>query len=513
MSIENELADFLENNIKNGSNKLRDIEIIKFYYGLNESPWPTLEETASRFGVGTRERIRQLLNSKFRDHASKNTIPSLNEFIRILQSREHWSTSEFEDAVCASGLMRRGSHLRGIFNLVEDVNIDSGFEFYTPELKRATRNSLTTSRNVFLIKTSKIRDVEKLLSRARGLPGRCGIANLRYIREALGEHYKLISLLIKSSHTSWVKADDEDFWYIFENRDNTLINYMEKVFGVIDSCEPSRLAAAFRNALDSRTHQYAYPPTEIIEEYLQSSVYLANTDSGLKFIGETTKPNKIEEDLILFFTNNSIATYTELKRYLQQREYGEPHILKTTNHSPLIYVDKTQGRKHYTYSLIGRKAPAQHDISAYDVYEYYLRRLRLLLDVGTDETREQTARKEQHILQEWLFKDKAHENCAICGQEFSIKTLVTAHKKPRSECNDAERLDPYIVMPICLMGCDYLYENMYIYIDEAEIKHGIDLPNARTEASYIEKLVGRKIDSKWLLGGSSYFRSPFRTAR
>ena len=53
MGIETELVDFLESTIKDGANKARDMEIVKFYYGLNESPWPTLEETASRFSVGT----------------------------------------------------------------------------------------------------------------------------------------------------------------------------------------------------------------------------------------------------------------------------------------------------------------------------------------------------------------------------------------------------------------------------------------------------------------------------
>lgn len=77
MDIEDELSGFLLSNIKDGSNKARDIEIIKFYYGLNESPWPTYEETASRFGGVTRQRIEQLIKSKFKDAVYKNSIPSL----------------------------------------------------------------------------------------------------------------------------------------------------------------------------------------------------------------------------------------------------------------------------------------------------------------------------------------------------------------------------------------------------------------------------------------------------
>ncbi|WP_174876056.1 hypothetical protein [Vogesella oryzae] len=508
MGIESELIEHLERSIKDGANKARDIEIIKFYYGLNESPWPTLEETANRFDVGTRERIRQLLNAKFRDNVSKDSIPSLNDFVQILQSREYWLISELEEYACSSGLINKESHLKGIFNLIDDMSLDCGFEFYTPDLNRATRNSIATSKNIFLIRHSNAKEIGVLIKKAKDLPGRCGIANLSYIKEELGQHYTLVSLLIANSPTSWVRVVGDDYWYIFENRANTIINYSEKIFGFIESCDPSRLAESYRNALDCRSNKYPYPPKEIIDEYLRSSVYMVNSDSGLKFIGETTKLNEIEEDLISFFDSVDSASFPMLDKYLSQKGYGRPHIVKTTNFSPLVYVDKTKGRRHYVYSLIGPRNAALNNGTRIDTYEFYLRRLRALLDAGTDETREQTARKEQHILQEWLFKDKTHENCAICGQEFSIKSLVTAHKKPRSDCNDAERLDPYIVMPVCLMGCDYLYENMYVYIDGIEIKRGLSFLNARTESRFIEKLVGRTVDPKWLLGNQSYFRSP-----
>lgn len=509
MGIESELIEFLGRSIKDSLNKARDIEIIKFYYGLNESPWPTLEETAIRFGVGTRERIRQLLNSKFRNNVNKNSIPSLSDFIQILQSREYWQLSELEEEAYNSELVRKESHLKGIFNLIEDVNLDCGFEFYTPELNQATRNSIVTSKNIFLIRNSCIKNIEKLVKKAKNLPGRCGIANLNYLKKDIGQYYSLISSLIASSPTSWIRVIGDDYWYIFENRDNTIINYSEKVFGVFENCNSSKLAEAYRNALDRRSYKYPYPPAEIIDDYLKSSIYMINTDSGLKFIGETTKLNEIEEDLISFFESSGSASFPTLYNYLSKKNYGRPYILKTTNFSPLVYVDKTKGRKHYVYSLVGHRISAQNNTSGMNKYEFYLRKLRALIDTGTDETKEQKTRKEQHILQEWLFRDKTHETCAICGQEFSVKTLVTAHKKPRSDCNDAERLDPYIVMPICLMGCDYLYENMYIYIDGIKIKRGLTLSNASAESRVIDDLVGRQVEPKWLLGNQSYFRSPY----
>lgn len=508
MEIENELVSFLENNIKDGKNKSRDIEIIKFYYGLKESSWPTLEETANRFGVGTRERIRQLLNSKFRDYVRKDDVPSLINVVRTLQSKEYWLISEFEREIISLGFLGHESHIKGIFNLIEDIGISHDFEIYTPNLKRATRNSIESNKNSYLIRSSYVKELGKLLKKAQGLPGRCGIANLNYIKSDLGEYYELISSLIENSPTSWVRVDGDDYWYIFENRDNTIINYSEKVFFVIDRCDSSRLATAYRNALDGRTFKYPYPPTDIIEEYLKSSVYFANTDTGLKFIGETSKLNDIEKDLILFFETNSISSFSQLDQYLSIQGYGRPHIIKTTNFSPLIFVDKSSGRRHYTYSLISQKRLLGETKQGTERYESYLLRLRALLDAGTDEARKQTARKEQYILREWLFKNKKHEKCAICGHEFSIKTLITAHKKARADCNDAERLDPYIVMPLCLIGCDYLYENMYVYIEGNEVKRGRVFTDAKDESDIIDQLVDRKVDSKWLLGDKSYFRSP-----
>ena len=64
--MEVELIEFLEKRVKNGADKFRNIEIIAYYYGFRDAAWPTLEETAKRFGVGTRERIRQILNENFR---------------------------------------------------------------------------------------------------------------------------------------------------------------------------------------------------------------------------------------------------------------------------------------------------------------------------------------------------------------------------------------------------------------------------------------------------------------
>lgn len=79
-------------------------------------------------------------------------------------------------------------------------------------------------------------------------------------------------------------------------------------------------------------------------------------------------------------------------------------------------------------------------------------------------------RKEQSFLRNYLFKGQPIGRCGICGKEFPVDLLVTAHIKKRSECSNEEKLDyKNVVMPMCKCGCDSAYENGYIYVDE----HGI----------------------------------------
>jgi hypothetical protein len=508
MSIEVELIEFLEKRIKNSADKSRNIEIIAYYYGFRDAAWPTLEDTAKKFGVGTRERIRQILNDNFRGFVRSSDLPSTNEFIKLISGKEYWVASGLEQELSDSRLVNEKFSIKGILNLLEDLSLECDFEIYTPELDKTSRNSLDLYENNFLIQRSDIKEIKKSLKKAQGLPGRCGIANLNYIKNELSNVYGLIAELIVNSHASWVRIDSDDFWYIYESRDNTIVNYSEKIFSVINECGSERLAITYRNALDSRSYKYPYPKEQIIQEYLESSIFFENHDGKLSFIGENTKVNDIEKEVILYLKDKTSVKFPEFRAHLRTKDFGDPHIQKATSTSPLVCVDKSGGRTHYTYSLIGSSSN-NHEPSIHDArYKEYLLKLRKLLETGTDETLIQKVRREQRILQDWLFKGKSQEECAICNKTYSVNTLVTAHKTKRSICNNAERLDPYIVMPICVMGCDYLYENRYVYISEGTIRKGNTMDEFSAEFEFINDVVGNVIDKRWLRGRRSYFDAP-----
>lgn len=512
MKIEEELLSFLQNNIKEGSKKNRDIKIISYYYGFKEAEWPTLEETGKRYNIATRERVRQIINNKFKIFANPDSFKTILKCIDIIKRKRYWSESELVDLIIQENLSEGNFNIRGLFNLMDDLGIDHGFEIYTPDLKKATRNTIALYEENFILAEENIKNIKSFLRKSQKIAGRCGIANLSYLKDEIDDYKSfshLVEDLIRYSENAWTEEREDGFWYIFEDRDNTLVNYSEKIFSSIDSCDANRLAATYRNALDGRTFKYPYPPEDIIEEYLRSSVYFENDDDILSFIGEAGKLNEIDVDVIDYLKSKGTVKYPEFSAYLDTKGYTRPHIVKAITSSPIVFVDKSKGRTRYEYSLVNSTShPIQKTSTSKDKYKAYLLRLRKFHELGTDETIQNKRRREQGVLQDWLFNDKDQESCAICGNTYSVKTLVTAHKKKRSQCHEAERLDPNIVMPVCVMGCDYLYEKQHIYVENGIIRKGLPLEHGRDENTVIDDLVGRQIDDKWLKGPASYFLPP-----
>jgi hypothetical protein len=69
----------------------------------------------------------------------------------------------------------------------------------------------------------------------------------------------------------------------------------------------------------------------------------------------------------------------------------------------------------------------------------------------------------------------------------------------------AEQLDPYIVMPICLFGCDYLYENKFVTVRDGKVAPGPEKPLSKATNEAIDQVLGREIDARWTAGKAEYF--------
>jgi hypothetical protein len=82
-------------------------------------------------------------------------------------------------------------------------------------------------------------------------------------------------------------------------------------------------------------------------------------------------------------------------------------------------------------------------------------------------------RTEQQQLRRLLFGGNEVARCVLCGSEYPVGLLVAAHVKRRSACTQAERDDwRHNVVPMCLLGCDALFERGYLIVDDGRVALG-----------------------------------------
>ncbi|EPD54165.1 hypothetical protein HMPREF1210_00150 [Paenisporosarcina sp. HGH0030] len=113
-------------------------------------------------------------------------------------------------------------------------------------------------------------------------------------------------------------------------------------------------------------------------------------------------------------------------------------------------------------------------------------------------------RTEQSFLRKYLFNNNKYGTCGICSETLPVGFLVASHIKKRYLCSNEEKLDyQNIVMPMCKLGCDELYERGYIAILDGEIsltnKESTDTLN-----KYLNKVNGLKC-SYWNINTMGYF--------
>lgn len=505
MTIESQLIDTLRDRIKEGPTKARDIKLIVYHFGFGGHPWPTLEETGQRFGDLTRERVRQIILRKFKRVVTSDDVPAISDCYELIKTRGYWRYSELAERIVDAGLAGDNFHIEGIFNLMNELGLTGEYRIYTPELQGQSRRHAIENAERFVIGESVEKIIRPLYRRVRRMPGKYGIARLDYLDDG-GEEYSLyrplIQELIKSSREGWIHERNGEVWYLFQDvDDNPIVGFSRKVFSVANGVDPLKLAANLHNALRGRTQSHDYPEPEVLALYLENSKRFERIGDRVQYRGPRERAlSPIERDVVGFLENHGPAKYTDIRKFLEGRRHSGANILKTVNHSPLVYIDRSQGRGRYLYSLLDSAE------STDEPSRYVMIRRRLIALGGTDATSEQKIRREQRILQEWLFGEKTRDSCALCGEEYPVTALVAAHKKKRKDCSEVERLDPHIVMPLCVFGCDFLYEHRHVKVKDGVIRDCESLEDNGAGRRYLINLLGRNLgDFWWSNGSSSYF--------
>ena len=104
-------------------------------------------------------------------------------------------------------------------------------------------------------------------------------------------------------------------------------------------------------------------------------------------------------------------------------------------------------------------------------------------------------RVEQSDFRKALLNGKGTANCSLCNNERPASMLVTGHIKPRRECSNNEKKDINVVTLICLFGCDVLFEEGYISVNDSGKVIQVKEVNNKDIQSYIDKIKNNSISN------------------
>lgn len=127
----------------------------------------------------------------------------------------------------------------------------------------------------------------------------------------------------------------------------------------------------------------------------------------------------------------------------------------------------------------------------------------LRLSGQLDEKRRVVTRREQAFLRKHVLRGSNSGECVLCGEELPVDLLVAAHIKPRASCSDEERRDLNNIVPMCLLGCDALFERGYAVVVDGIVEVRVQKA-AMPRIDKFEALRGRRISS-WEPERRTYF--------
>lgn len=540
-TVQEEVSDSLDDffSQRHSRTHSRNVAVVQYHYGFGGAAEPTLEAAADRFGI-TRQRVEQILGSA-RSALPRAALSSVDAIVELVSTSPSWLNPELVSLLVESDLVEEPFSISGLLRLAKDTGRVVDYTICPPDLSGPTKRRkrersadwvgrIEEKHEAFLIlNRERVSHAKRLLTHARKFHKKYGLARVDHVLDEpecsdIPDRQRILGQLLQASEDAWVGSDGGATWYLFEDQQHVLKNVAKKVFSVTDTCNSSDLAEACSRELAGRKGKaYPHSPASrpLIRRYFETSTAFEAVDGQVRYSPEApARLRAVEEDLVACLkASPKGATGAEIGAYLAARGHKKASIHGATGKSPLARpVGERAGPSGYTYYLIGT-GPNESSSAVGTVLDESYVRCREALDrlAQTDEDAEVKIRNEQEILRRWLFKGKNEERCALCGRIFTVRhvrrpgadrfasALVAAHKKKRRLCNPAERRDPHIVMPLCVFGCDFVYEHRHVVVRDGVAVRG-DLEScSRAVRKYVEGLEGRKICDRWLAGKPWYF--------
>lgn len=223
---------------------------------------------------------------------------------------------------------------------------------------------------------------------------------------------------MKNDPDSWFYNYKDEVYYLFESRDNTIINSLEKIKNIAEYVSIDVLVNLLSNSLKKRTapKKRSYPPEAVIKQYILSSKHTEIKDNTVYLKVEEGNLTSIEGDIQNYLSKVDVNDYPTISKHLISLGYDKPNVDKTVFHSPLVFVDKSEGRSHYKFNLVGSSEISPERASLYEDCRQKL--IKASID-GSDGSSTVSIRKEHYLLSLWLFEGKKQK-----GVRSAIKSTL-----------------------------------------------------------------------------------------
>ncbi len=540
MTIESELLEITD------VTTYEDVERVAYHFGFKKEPWPTLRLTGEVFRV-SHEEIRQSVESHLKRISEMGGIPSLKRCYDVMKTKNYWLPSELRAQILELGLAGEDFRVESLFHLMEHPVIkqlapDFSYCMYLPEpkgrsLKKRPRSGKWSADEYLIVLNPLAEVVGAALKEARGYPNTFGLVKMsdlmrsdkmRDLDDGSNEFAiveELVGFLVRSSGKYWHSDFGGETWYVARRAassskmpQNRLRTYSEKVFSEVESVPVGKLAISYCNALEDRSKERYHVPLRVMEEYLWSSEHFKVVDGRVTFGRTGAQLSDVEKNAVKFLKEIEECESPALREYLLGLHPDQGSTIeKVIYSSPLVFVDEGDGSSPFRFSWIGWEekeweSESRHrqaeDLSEEAKEREMARLWQRLKDLDeTDGRSEKKVRLEQHWLRRILLGKQQRATCALCGEEFPVEALWVAHKKVRRACSEEERKDIKVVMPLCVFGCDFLYEHRYVRVVDRKVVEGHPLSENEAAAQYLGKLLDldKELAAKWWDGSESYF--------
>jgi hypothetical protein len=369
LSIELELIEHLEGATPAGPQQARNIRIVLYFYGLGSARWPTLEETAEAFGLGTRERVRQILGGAVATLSGARRLPTLRATSRLIRSRPFWVASELAAKIAERTGDSPDLSPRGLLSLMQMLGLARSYETYDHDLQPLTRSQLAAGGDYVLVRKDAVGALQWGLIAARRLSLRLGIISTARLGEILGAEGPVaeVKALLAIDPACWTRSEGEDVWCALETPDNVLVALTAKAFAAAAEAAPGRLAETLCNALNARVGRERHAGGAQVEAWIQTSRWFRRRDGRVVFLGEPAELSPVERELVDYLSARAAADYPAIKAHLRSRGVLASMIAKTATQSPVVHIDRSGGMRSYRYSLVGRSRAGASDDRREDV--------------------------------------------------------------------------------------------------------------------------------------------------